>query len=104
MPHTDPIARAVCQGDGRASINFPLLMYVLQLAEQGRGWWWWLPPPTIWGFSPPLLPCKKKTTNTGSFLNQPSGVPQREDERDTEREREKTDKVIDTERVKTGQR
>lgn len=38
----------------------------------------------------------------GSFLNQPSGVPQREDERD--REREKTDKVTDTERVKTGQR
>lgn len=45
---------------------------------------------------------KKKNTNAGSFLNQPSGVPQREDERD--REREKTDKVTDTERVKTGQR
>lgn len=93
----------MCQGAGRASTNFPLLMCVLQLAGPGRGWRWWLPPPTIWGFSPPLLPCKKKkNTNAGSFLNQPSGVPQREDERD--REREKTDKVTDTERVKTGQR
>lgn len=54
------------------------------------------------GFLTSSAALQKKTTNTGSFLNQPSGVPQREDERDTERE--KTDKVIDTERVKTGQR
>lgn len=56
------------------------------------------------GFLTPLLPCKKKKHKHGSFLNQPTECPQREDERDTEREREKTDKVIDTERVKTGQR
>ena len=90
-PQTDPIARAVCQEAGRASTNFPLLMCTLQLGRGGGC------PRS--GVSHLLCCPAKKIThkNPGSFLNQPSGVPQREEEieklRDTERQKRERDEI-----------
>lgn len=80
----------MCQGAGGASTNFPLLADVRFTAGGvGRG-----------GGCPGsgvshLLCCptkqnqKKTHKNPGSFLNQPSGVPQRDEERDREAERQR---------------
>lgn len=102
-PKQIQFARAVCQGAGGASTKFPLLICTLQLGAGAGGL-----PPRVWGFSPPLLPCKKKKKhkNPGSFLNQPSGVPQREEEReklrDTERQKRETDDVEKEGQKETG--